>query len=135
MLAADYVKQELEEMLNGDSISHDMAKGILEIAEVYDRQHHSGASGTWCVNALNRLLRHIPITPLTGEEDEWDYTFGHAQNKRCPRIFKDEDGRAYDSEGKIFSCDGGKTWFTNADSHVYIDFPYMVPVYPEEVLL
>jgi hypothetical protein len=78
-----------------------------------------------------------PLTPLTGEDDEWnEVRTGVFQNKIYSAVFKDgKDGQAYNVEGKIFSDDEGKTWFTNRNSRVYIDFPYIVPDKPEKVIL
>jgi hypothetical protein len=76
-----------------------------------------------------------PLGPLTGEDWEWtELDYGDDmkyQNKRCGHVFKGADGRAYDSEGKIFydwyTNDAGeryKSHFTSKDSRVYIEFPY-----------
>lgn len=50
---------------------------------------------------FKRLVRCLPLTPLTGEPDEWhECGDGVFQNVRCPSVFKDprfHDGkRAYD---------------------------------------
>lgn len=104
-------------------------KDILEIVKVFSKQGHSGFSANYAINRIEKLLRYEPITPLTGEESEWnklDYNKDTCyQNKRCSRIFKDSKGQAYDIEGKIFSEDGGNSWYTSKDSRVYIEFPYI----------
>jgi len=62
------------------------------------------------------------------------------QNKRCSRIFKGSDGRAYDIEGKVFwewyerelypdeegypGTIKDTRSFTSCDSRVYVEFPY-----------
>ncbi len=46
------------------------------------------------------------------------------QNKRCARVFKDEDGRPYDSAGILWRNNQGVI-FRNKESRVYITFPYM----------
>jgi hypothetical protein len=48
---------------------------------------------------------------------------------------KQFDGRPYDLEAKIFSDDGGKSWFTDRRSAEEITFPYYPPVHPQEILL
>lgn len=112
-------------------------KDILQVVEVFSKQGHSGFSANYAINYIQKLLKYEPITPLTGEDDEWiklDYNNAMKyQNKRCSRIFKDADGKAYDIEGKVFSDDGGETWYTCADSKVYIKFPY-IPTTKEVIL-
>lgn len=102
---------------------------IMQMVQVFADQGHSGFSANYAINLLQKLLRYEPITPLTGADEEWtklDYNDDTTyQNKRCPRIFKNADGKAYDVEGKIFSDDGGKSWYTCKDSRVYIEFPYV----------
>ena len=106
-----------------------ISKDILQVVEVFSQQGHSGFSANYAINLINKLLRFEPITPLTGSDDEWiqlDYNDDTKyQNKRCSRVFKDAEGKAYDIEGKIFSDDGGKSWYTSKDSRVYIQFPYI----------
>lgn len=112
--------KEMQEMISRD---------ILQMVHTFAEQGHSGFSANYAINLLQKLLRYEPITPLTGADDEWnklDYCKEiKYQNKRCSRIFKGEDGKAYDSEGKVFSDDGGKSWYTCVDSRVYIEFPYI----------
>ena len=48
---------------------------------------------------------------------------GRWQNIRCSHVFKDGDGRAYDSTGRIFREPNG-CCYTSRDSRVYIEFPY-----------
>jgi hypothetical protein len=78
-----------------------------------------------------------PLGPLTGEDDEWQKIDNNLfQNKRYSAVFKKgKDGKAYNVEARVFSDDGGKTWFGNKNSWEYIDFPYTVPNEPEKVIL
>lgn len=72
-------------------------------------------------------MRQSFVTPLTGEDDEWiEVAEGVFQNKRESAIFKEADrfdGKAYYLHGKAFSDNGGKSFYTNSDSCVVIDFP------------
>lgn len=137
----EYGRKELERIgyfKEGDDPYNDaVANAILELLDVFDKQGHSGFSAPYVISKFERLAMFKPLTPLTGEDDEWNEVgTGVFQNKRCSAVFKDQkDGKAYNIEGKIFSDDGGKTWFTNRNSRVYIDFPYTVPEYPEKVIL
>lgn len=130
-----FAENELNIIINKceDEESKEMQKriseDILQVVEVFSRQGHSGFSANYAINLINKLLRFEPITPLTGENDEWiklDYNDDTKyQNKRCSRVFKDAEEKAYDIEGKIFSDNEGKSWYTSKDSRVYIKFPYM----------
>lgn len=115
----DQEGKEMQKLINAD---------MMEMVELFANQGHSGFSASYAINMLNKLLNYEPILPLTGEDNEWEklnYSKDTCyQNKRCPRVFKNEDGQAYDIEGKVFSDNGGKTWYQSRDSRVYIEFPY-----------
>src|SRR3546814_11262809 len=49
---------------------------------------------------------------------------GTQQNKRCPHVFRDKDGTAYDIDGKVFVEESGGS-YTNRDSRVEVSFPYV----------
>lgn len=116
-------------------------KDILDIINLFSKQGHSGGSASYVISVLNRLLHYKPLTPLTGNDDEWEDITKYGvddtcyQNKRYPAVFKDKDNRAYNVEGKAFSDDNGHTWYTNGDSRVYIEFPYNVPESPEQIIV
>ena len=52
------------------------------------------------------------------------------QNIRCSHVFKNEDGTAYDINGRIFRSPDGYT-YTNGESSVSVEFPYT----PESVFI
>lgn len=132
-----FAERELDIILNkcedeeSKEMQKEMNKDILQVVEVFSKQGHSGFSASYAINLIKKLLNYEPITPLTGEDDEWiklDYDSDTCyQNKRCSRVFKDKDGRAYDIEGKIFSDNNGKSWYVKGGggSRVYINFPYI----------
>lgn len=142
----EYAKKELERIEKGckdeESLSMQQAidKNILELINVFSNQHHSGFTATYVIDILQRLLHYKPLTPLTGEDDEWEdvtsygYDTPTFQNKRCSAVFKDDRG-AYWVEGKIFSSDLGHTWYTNSDSCVPVTFPFNVPDKSEVVVI
>jgi hypothetical protein len=111
-----------------DLIQKMMMDGLIEIIEVFAGQGHSGFSANYAIGCLEKLLRFEPLVPLTGEDWEWQDVSsygGHMlkQNKRCSRVFMHDDGKFYDTEGRIFvSKDGGS--YTSKDSYVEITFPY-----------
>ena len=100
-----------------------MELDVLEILELIYQQGHSGFSHGYMLTLLIPLLEDLPITPLTGNDWEWGTECGNDQNNRCPRIFKREDGTAYNVEGYTFSDNNGKTWYHNKDSRKDITFP------------
>jgi hypothetical protein len=125
----DFAKSELEfaGYFNGDEMNQAMADGVLQLLEVFSEQGHSGFSASFAVSLFKELASFKPITPLTGEDDEWfEVTDGVYQNKRYSGLFKQADrfdGKAYDINGKVFRDPDGGTW-TNSDSFVPVEFPY-----------
>ena len=116
-----------------------VTKNVMDILTVFDSQDHSGFSANYTINLVIRLLRWIPLTPLTGEEDEWYEPYGPdntQQNKRCTTVFRRnfDNSTAYNIHGREFS-NNGKTWWTNSNSSVPVTFPYVVPAEPERVYL
>lgn len=49
------------------------------------------------IDILTKLLKYLPLSPLTLEDDEWiEYIDNHCQNKRLSGLFKDEkEGNPY----------------------------------------
>lgn len=134
----DYGKSELSKIEHDDEGMQDrMDKCVLDLLKLLSDQGHSNHTVHYCLAVFNRLAKFKPLTPLTGEDDEWNEVGNDMfQNKRYSAVFKEgKNGRAYNVEGKVFSNDGGETWYTSKDSSVYIDFPYTVPDKPEQIIL
>lgn len=134
----DYAKEELKRIGmidSGEPYNDAVAKAILDLIELFASQGHSGFTAPYTANVFNRLAMYKPLTPLTGEDSEWnEIESGLYQNKRYSAVFKEKDGTAYNVEGKIFT-DDGEVWYSNRDSRIDITFPYTVPDKPEEVYL
>lgn len=93
------------------------------------------------------LMQFHPITPLTGEEDEWEDISDfdgdknkRLQNKRFSSVFKLVCNNgieiAYHSGNDIFSDDGGRTFYsTGTFGRKQIAFPYEIPEEPEKTYL
>lgn len=132
----DYAKDELKRigMIDSGEPYNDLAvKAILDLIELFASQGHSGFSAPYVISAFTRLAMFKPLSPLTGEDDEWmEADAGNLQNKRYSAVFKDKDGIAYNIEGKVFT-DDGKSWYTCKDSRVNVTFPYVVPDKPKYV--
>ena len=109
-----------------DDIQDRMEEYVLEVIDVIDNQGHSGSTHGYFCSMLIPLLKDKPITPLTGNDWEWQRreVMGDEllQNRRCYSVFK-EGNRAYNVHGKAFSDDGGDTYFTCRESNVDISFP------------
>ena len=85
-----------------------------------------------------RLLSWKPIIPLTGAEEEWNtIKESFEQNELCSAVFRynKDNSTAHYIDGKVFSNDGGISWYTNKESHIDITFPFIVPDEPEKVYL
>ncbi len=113
-------KDEMQEMI---------CKNMLDIIKIFEKQGHTDLTGNYVISHLTQLLKYEPISPLTGEDSEWNnINNGKFQNKRCSHVFKDsKDGKAYDSEAIIFyheNDDGSKSHFGSRDSIQFIEFPY-----------
>ncbi len=134
----DYARRELE-IVGLDAPDSDyggaLFGAVLELMRAFAKQKHSGFSAAQTAHLFNKLARFEPLTPLTGEDSEWTDISDMSerpcwQNKRCPNVFKDADGRAYDINGKVFrqerkDLEGTYTaTFTNRDSKVDVAFPY-----------
>ena len=132
----DYAKDELKRigMIDSGEPCNDWAtKAILDLIELFASQDHSGFTAPYVAGKFYRLAMFKPISPLTGEDDEWmEVGTGVFQNKRYSAVFKDKDGTAYNIEGKAFT-DDGEVWYTSRDSRVNVTFPYAVPDKPEYV--
>jgi hypothetical protein len=135
-----FAEDELARMGKDESGMQDsINKLILQIVQAFADFGHSGSTAAYATGILDRLLRFLPLSPLTGADDEWsdiiDSRDQSRQNKRCSSVFRRADGTAYTINGRVFSDDGGKTWFTNVKSFVDIEFPYLVPTFPTEYLV
>lgn len=100
-----YAESELNRigLTDEDEYNGMMRKHILHMVKEFSEEGHSGFSGQYALNILTKLLDFKPLTPLTGEDDEWNLVGdGHWQNKRCSSVFKDVDGSCKDIDGKVF---------------------------------
>lgn len=142
----EYAKSELARISKDeDGIQDAINKNILDIVELFASQGHSGFSAGYVMSVLERLLRFKPLTPLTGEDDEWTEVSDKMgqkcfQNKRCSSVFKTTDAQgnfleAYDIDGIAYSDNGGLTWFASNRFQKNVTFPYEPPTHPEKVYI
>jgi hypothetical protein len=102
-----------------------MPKAVMQLFKLFKKQEHSGLSASIALGIFHKLASFQPLSPLTGEEDEWITVDdnGLKQNKRYSSVFLNAEGKAYDIDGKIFVNEDGSK-YTSKDSVVYINFPY-----------
>ncbi len=132
----DHAVQEFEVLGwpgEGDEMQKSICDDLLSMVDVFADQGHSGFSANYILGLFDDLARFKPLSPLTGEDDEWNDVAGDAsngselwQNKRCSEVFKEADGKAYWIGGRIFRDPDGGT-YTNGDSHVPVEFPWTRP--------
>jgi hypothetical protein len=105
-----------------------MGDVVLKMIEQFSEDGHSGMSAGMAISLFEKLARYEPLTPITGEDDEW-FNVSEAsgetmfQNKRCSHVFKGGDGKAYDIDGRIFREPNGAC-YANRESRIYVTFPY-----------
>jgi len=145
MSLLSYAESELDHigLTEEDEYNGMMRKHILHMIKEFADEGHSGFSAQYAIDILSKLLSFKPLTPLTGEDDEWCDVSEYSgtttyQNKRCSSVFKDgKDGESYNINGKVFwewyKDEGGnpfKSYYTSRDSRVPVTFPYTVPEEP-----
>lgn len=129
-----------------DEMNRMMRKHILHMMDEFAKEGHSGFSAQYAIGILTKLFDFKPLSPLTGEDDEWvkhDYGVEPSyQNKRRSSVFKDANGEAYDIDGKVFwewaksfDEDGNvsgehRSYYSCRDSRVPVKFPYTPPDKP-----
>ena len=124
-----------------DDMQEAICEHVIKLLEVFSEEGHSGSTAPYAINLFTRLAKFEPIAPLTGEDWEWHDVSEYSgrttyQNRRCSSIFKDEDGVAYDIDGKVFwewqmfEGEPHKSYYTCRDSCVPVTFPYTVPEKP-----
>ena len=137
----DYAKREMDlAWPEHDDMQDLVKKNVIEIVQTFIDQGHSGLSAAYILRILRRVLYWNPIGPLMGYESEWGPAYGDMemqQNKRCSHVFREHyDNRtAHDINGKVFSDDGGETWYSCRESSVPVTFPYYPPDEPERIVL
>ena len=144
--SVEYAKSELARISKDkDGMQSAINKNILDIVELFASQEHSGLTASYVMSAIDRLLQFKPLTPLTGEDDEWTEIMSENgkktfQNNRCYEVFKTTDTQgnlleAHDIEGIVVSDDGGITWFTSNRFRKDVTFPYMPATHSEEIYI
>lgn len=139
MNVVEYANSELSKIVPvSDQIQEVVNKDILQLVELFESQGHSESSAQYVTICLERLLRMKPLTPLTGEDSEWDEVVGSSGlylNRRCSSVVKESDGNCYDLDSVEVSHDGGDTWSYMKEFADIVQFPYYPPTYPKKVYI
>ena len=130
-------------MTDDGDINGMMRKHLLHMIKEFADEGHSGFSANYAIQCLSKLLAYKPLSPLTGEDDEWGEVAQEDegplfQNKRYSSVFKvGKDGEAYNIDGKVFwnwfTDENGeqyKSYYTSSGSKMPVTFPYTVPDEP-----
>ena len=125
---------------DGKDEYNNMAKAaIMELLTTFANQGHCGFSANYIVNLFNKLAKYETLSPLTGNDDEWNDVSDMSgdrktlfQNNRDGRVFKNDDG-AFFTEAIIWT-ESGESSYTNKDSNRYIkSFPFTPKTFYVEV--
>lgn len=88
-----------------------IGKAVLELTEVFAKQGHSGMSSSLTLDVFDKVARHHPLSPLTGEDSEWEEVEnGFFQNKREFAVFKSEEQGVSYIDAILFREDGENTF-------------------------
>ena len=153
-MSKEFARHELEllekacKSKDGLEMQKEVTKCVMGLLDVFEDQGHSGFSASYVVNIFKSLVDGKPLSPLTGEDDEWTepFSFGpndvpSQQNKRCYGLFRKnyDNSTARYLDDIVFSDNGGITWFTSeAKAQKYrkpISFPWMPPKEPRYVYI
>lgn len=103
-ILVDHAKYELRKqlILPKDDFDRQLSESAVDILRVFSLVRHSGFSASWQREQIDTLLQFLPLSPLTGEHDEWIAVDGDIatddmmfQNRRASSVFKRKDGTAY----------------------------------------
>lgn len=99
-----------------------IADAVVSLVAYTDHSGWEGFSIDTVIQLYRKLVNRRPLTALTGDDSEWtQYNTQMMQNKRCPSVFKNADGKAWDTEAVIRITDAG--YIFPEEKH-YITFPY-----------
>ena len=130
----EYFKDELYKA-EYDSTIVDSLLAMLEASNVGE---HSGSSWQFLLETFRRLASFKPLSPLTGDEDEWvEVAENLEQNRRYGSVFRrhKDNNCCFDIDAFVYGGDKNKTWGSNPEIRHIIKFPYSVPDEPTKIYL
>lgn len=103
MSVKEFAEDEMrsEDEMRRARFSEDDIRAMRQILDIFFDNWDSGGAVYVMQDVFDRLIACKPLTPITGEDDEWvDVGNGTLQNKQLSSVFKDPrffDGKqAYD---------------------------------------
>jgi len=100
-----------------------LQESVLELLDVFSNQGHSNFSAKLCVDFFTKLALFKPLTPITGNDDEWNHVADELyQNKIMHNVFK-ETGVIYRQDGIVMRDPTGCCYTSNL-SKLKIKLPY-----------
>jgi hypothetical protein len=123
---------------------------IKKIINKFSDEGHSGYSAPMSANALSnsikRTLLFEPLSPITGEESEWNSRVADTesyQNNRLSSVFKDKkNNKPYYLFAITWKTQNGTTWNgsalkndgTRATSRQYVKLPFIPKTFTIDVI-
>jgi len=111
-----------------DEMQEMMCKDVLEVLKLISSQGHSGFSIGYFKNLLNKLIDFEPLSPLTGNDDEWiesPFPVKFQMNARDGRVVRYPDGHCEFRDGIVIRYpDGGR----KTKSVIIKSFPFIPKV-------
>jgi len=110
---------------DGKDAYNNMAKAaIMELLTTFANQGHSGFSANYVVDIFNKLARYKILSPLTGENNEWNHVSEDLwQNNRDCAVFRNEDG-CYYLDAIVWVEDDDNTYTNNKSCGYIKSFPF-----------
>lgn len=102
----NYAKTELEKagLFDQDSVYNGkIGDAVYKLIELFSSQGHSNMSGQITLSIFNKVVNWEPLSPITGEKDEWMETdFSILQNKRLLSLFEKTVGKPYYTQAIVW---------------------------------
>lgn len=122
-------------LLSGtDPLEEKLVASLRGLIREFAAQDHSGSTASMTLSLFDRLVHYKPLTPLTGDELEWNEVPAEQAgpdgprfvNKRCSSVLKYADGRAVDV-GMLptYVLPNGMASTRSTDRPPEVTFPYM----------
>lgn len=138
-----HAKRELELVPELREFHTEILNLVDKFMESGQTNHTAKYYAKWITDVVYKLMMFEPLTPLTGEDDEWNGRISSIgqQNTRLSSVFKYEDGRAYYTEAVVFHKeDYGFTTCNcvieedTVSSHQFIEFPFVPKTFVIDVI-
>jgi hypothetical protein len=85
----------------------------------------SGSSIQQFASILYNIINYQPLSPLTGDDDEWYEMVDFLSNKRCNSVIKTKEGVTIDLGGEMYIYNNGTKLIEYPHNPQEIRFPYM----------